>query len=96
MSDIQTTELIVSHAAGLHMRPATLFVQTAARFQSSIKLTNLDRANSTSADAKSMFNVMMLGVKQGNRILVEASGADAAEALAALSALVARDFEGQA
>lgn len=96
MSETQTIELVIDHAAGLHMRPATLFVQTAAKFQSSIKITNLDRPSSPVADAKSMFTVMMLGVKQGNRIRVEATGADAAAALAALQGLVARSFEEQA
>ncbi len=85
--------LTIDHKDGLHMRPATPFVQTAARFKSKIRARNLDRPDSPEVDAKSMVAVMTLTVRQGQRVHVQAEGEDAAEALAALEALVARNFE---
>ncbi|MBP8252058.1 MAG: HPr family phosphocarrier protein [Herpetosiphon sp.] len=92
MSEPQSIELTINHASGLHMRPATLFVQTAAKFQSKITVKNLDREKSPAGDAKSMFTIMMLGVKQGHRVHVEAVGDDAEQALAALKELVDTNF----
>lgn len=85
--------LTIDHKDGLHMRPATPFVQTAARFKSSIRARNLDRPDSPEVDAKSMVAVMTLTVRRGQRVQLQAEGEDAAEALAALEALVARNFE---
>ncbi len=84
--------LTVTHAAGLHLRPAALFVRTAARFASAIHVTNLDAASGQPANAKSMFALTTLGVSQGQRILISAEGADAGAALAALTDLVETDF----
>jgi phosphoenolpyruvate---glycerone phosphotransferase subunit DhaM len=85
--------LTIDHKDGLHMRPATPFVQTAARFKSKIRARNLDRPDSPEVDAKSMVAVMTMTVRQGQRVRLQAEGEDAAEALATLAALVARNFE---
>ena len=74
---------------GLHARPAALFVQTAARF----KDTRIDVVkDGTARNAKSILNVLGLGVSQGTTIVVRAEGPEAEAALAALSDLVDRDF----
>lgn len=93
MSDTHEIVLTIDHPAGLHLRPAALFVKTAARFQSSISISNLDRVGRPPTDAKSMFGVMQQGVSQNHRVRLQANGADAADALAALQALVASHFE---
>jgi phosphocarrier protein FPr len=92
-SSANSIVLTIDHKDGLHMRPATPFVQTAARFKSKIRARNLDRPDSPEVDAKSMVAVMTLTVRQGQRVRLQAEGDDAAEALAALAALVARNFE---
>ena len=84
-------EIEVKHEAGLHLRPAALFVQTAARFKSDIQVRNITR-NSPLRNAKSALEVMMLGVSQGCRIAVHAEGPDAEEALAVLRRLVESNF----
>ncbi len=84
-------EIEVKHEAGLHLRPAALFVQTAARFKSDIRVRNVTR-DSPLRNAKSALEVMMLGVSQGHRIAVHAEGSDAEEALAALRRLVESNF----
>ena len=85
--------LTVTHRAGLHLRPAALFVRAAARFQSQIRIRNLDREGGPEVDAKSMLGVMQAAVSQGHRVRVRAAGVDAEEALGALARLVAANFE---
>ena len=89
----QQARLTITHPAGLHMRPAALFVRTAARFAAQVRARNLSRDNSPEVDAKSIIGIMQAAVSQGNELLVRASGADAAEAIAALTALVGANFE---
>jgi phosphocarrier protein HPr len=84
--------LSIQHPAGLHLRPAALFVRTANRFTSQITLTNLSRDGSPAADAKSMLGVMQAAVSQGHQVRVQADGADAADAVASLAALVESNF----
>jgi phosphoenolpyruvate---glycerone phosphotransferase subunit DhaM len=80
-------ELEVINPSGLHARPAALFTETAAGFQSRITVENLDRG-AKPVDAKSILFVLTIGVLRGNRIRVTAEGPDAEMALDAISALV--------
>lgn len=84
-------EIVVNHPAGLHMRPAALFVQTAAKYKADIQICNATRASSFQ-NAKSTIAVMMLRVTCGDRIRVQANGPDANEAITALRQLVENDF----
>lgn len=93
MSEAVESILTIEHPAGLHLRPAALFVKTAARFKSQITITNLSRVGTPAADAKSMFGVMLIGVSQGHQVRLQASGGDAQLALTALRGLVERQFE---
>src|SRR2546430_9865609 len=81
--------LTITNKVGLHARPAALFVQTAARFKDTKIQVDKD---GTVRDAKSILRVLTLGVSQGTTIMVRAEGPQAAEAIAALSDLVDRDF----
>ena len=81
--------LTVRHEAGLHARPASLFVQTAKQFECDIRVSRDERE----ANAKSILNVLTLGAGQGAAITVRAEGKDAGEALNALRMLVESDFE---
>ena len=80
--------LVITNKVGLHLRPAGLLVQTAARFQSKIVLLFADKT----ANAKSIMSVMKLGVSMGDTIVVQAEGEDAEQAIAALTDLVHRNF----
>jgi phosphotransferase system HPr (HPr) family protein len=90
--EVCETTLTIDHPAGLHLRPAALFVRTANGFQSVISLRNLSRDGARAVDARSIVGVMQAAVSQGHRVAVHASGPDAAAAVAALTALVARNF----
>ena len=81
--------LVITNKVGLHLRPAGLLVQTAARFRSKIVVLFADKT----ANAKSIMGVMKLGVSMGDSIVVQAEGEDAEQAIAALTDLVHRNFD---
>ncbi len=81
-------EVQVTNEHGLHARPAALFVQTAARFQSDIRLRNLSKAGSRPVNARSIMEVLTAGIDQGSRIELTAEGDDASDALHALRELI--------
>ena len=83
------TSLVITNKVGLHLRPAGLLVQTAARFQSKIKVQFGDKT----ANAKSIMGVMKLGVSMGDSIVVQAEGEDAEQAIATLTDLARRNFD---
>lgn len=81
--------IIIKHSAGLHARPASLFVQTAQNYQSDVKVT----FNGKTINGKSILGILSLGVIQGSEITINASGDDETEVIQALSLLVANNFE---
>lgn len=79
---IEKTAKVVNKL-GIHARPASLIVQTAIKFKSSIQLIK----DGASADAKSIMSVMMLAAAQDSSVVVRAEGEDeeaAAEAIVRL------------
>ncbi len=81
-------QLQLTNPIGLHARPASLFVQTAGRFQARIQVLGRGRE----ADATSIMGVLSLGAQQGDTITIRASGADAVAAIEGLSELVRAGF----
>ena len=73
---------------GLHARAAAKFTHVASGFQSEIWLSRAGRR----VNAKSIMGVMMLAAGQGSKVTIEATGADEAQALAAIVALIADKF----
>ena len=85
---MQQAKLIVRHEAGLHARPAALFVKCAKQFSSDIKVTSKGKAVS----AKSIVLIMTLAVQPNTEIELTANGTDEQEAIAALVKLVESNF----
>ena len=81
--------LRVTNRLGLHARPASLFVQAAVRFQSSIKVAKGD----IEVNGKSMMGIMMLAAEQGAELVLTAEGEDAPQALQELERLFQRKFD---
>ena len=81
-------ETRVPNQLGLHARPAAQFVKLASSFQSEIELCK----DGLVVNGKSIMGVMMLAAECGSSLLVRATGPDEAQALDALSALVAGGF----
>lgn len=75
---------IITDPEGIHARPAGELVKAAKGFASAIKITKGEK----SADAKKIFGLMGLGVKQGEEILVQAEGEDEEQAAAGLEAFL--------
>lgn len=61
---------------GLHARPASQLVKVASSFESEVKIS----ANGKSANAKSIMNIMALGIKKDQEITIEIVGSDEAQA----------------
>jgi phosphotransferase system HPr (HPr) family protein len=85
---MQTVEIVVRNPSGLHLRPAGLFIQAAARYASRVTLENLDRGGRP-VDAKSLMLILTAGVSMGHRIRITADGPDEADAVAGLRAAIA-------
>lgn len=83
--------ILVKHKVGLHARPASLFVQTAAKFSSKIQVKNLT-TNGNFVDAKSIIMVLTLGVMKDHEVVIQTEGADADAALDALRMLIENNF----
>lgn len=81
-------QLKLLNKVGLHARPASQFVQTAARFSSSVTIEYQSRK----ANAKSIFEVLNLNARGGAEISIHAEGEDAEAAVAALQQLIAEKF----
>src|SRR6266516_1921315 len=81
-------QLTLANPTGLHARPASLFVQTAARYEANIRAVGRGKE----ADATSIFGVLSLGMRQGDIITIRARGEAAAAAIEALSELVRVNF----
>ena len=84
-----TKELVVLNKLGIHARPAAMFVKTANRFAADV-FVEKDRER---VNGKSIMGLMMLAAGPGSRIFVCAQGADAAQAVHEIEALVARKFD---
>lgn len=70
------------------MRPAYLFAETAAKFDSKIEVVK----DGVRIDGKSVLSILTLGAAQGSQVLVEATGPDAKDAINALGDLLISGF----
>jgi phosphocarrier protein HPr len=85
-------ELEIINKLGLHARASTKLTQTASKFASDIWIER----NGRRVNAKSIMGVMMLAAAKGAIVKIEATGADEAAAIQALSDLIGDYFgEGQ-
>lgn len=89
-STIEDTVLL-THAAGLHARPAIKFMQVATGFAADIEFSG--NGGDTWINAKSIAKVMGAKIPSGTQLLIRASGDDAPAAVEAMVALVNSGFE---
>ena len=81
-------EAEIVNKLGLHARAAAKVTQVAAKFGADVWLSR----NGRRVNAKSIMGVMMLAAGKGSRVLIEADGEDAENALAAVVRLIAERF----
>jgi phosphocarrier protein HPr len=82
-------EVEIVNRAGMHARPAAEFVKMAGRFSAEIRVEK----DGLEVNGKSIMGVLMLAAERGSRLRLSARGADALDAVDALSDLVGRGFE---
>jgi phosphocarrier protein HPr len=79
----------IKNRRGLHARAAAKFVKLAEKFAASVSVVR----DGTKVSGVSIMGLMMLAAGPGVAIELRAEGADAAEAIAALAALVDAGFD---
>ena len=82
-------EAVVVPEAGLHARPAALFVKEAKSYGSDIVVIK----DGVEANAKSSLRLMTLGAKHGEKVVIRAEGEDEEAAADALVALLSQEEE---
>ena len=94
-----TARVTICNKKGLHARAAAKVVNTAAQYDAELKLTRLPRPNEnaepTSAGCTSILSLLMLAAEMGVDVELNGDGPQAAEAVEALRALIARRFDEQ-
>jgi len=86
---VPSAELTIANKLGLHARASAKLTQVASGFAAEVWLTR----NGRRVNAKSIMGVMMLAAGKGATVTVEAEGADADAALAAVARLIADKFD---
>jgi phosphocarrier protein len=89
MAEPLIRQLMILNSRGLHARASAKFVKCAERFNADITVSR----DSQTVPGTSIMGLMMLAAAMGSSITVAASGPEAAEAMAALEALVASRFD---
>lgn len=77
---MKIVEYVIQDPVGLHARPASKLVQSLSKYKSRIFLI----FNAKSANAKSIINLMSLGVTGGSRVTFEIEGEDEEELAASI------------
>ena len=86
---IMEKTVLIKNKQGLHARPAALFVQIANKFNSEITISK----GKTKVNGKSIMGIMMLEAGCGVRVIIAASGDDAAQAVEELEKVLLSDTE---
>ncbi|MDW7676432.1 MAG: HPr family phosphocarrier protein [Bacillota bacterium] len=81
--------ICVMNETGIHARPAAVLVKVAMQFDSDIFIYR----GGNEYDAKSIMNVMSMGVRKGQEIHLKIIGPDEREAFQAITTLIENDFK---
>ena len=76
-SKIATRKVKVRNTQGLHARPATVIAKLLQGSKSQVSITY----KRETIDARSIMNVLMLGIKKNMQLILSAEGEDAEETL---------------
>jgi len=83
-----TKELTINNKHGIHTRPATVFVENAAKFKCDVFITyNEERVN-----GKSIMGLLILAVEPGATIELETDGPDEQEAMNRFVEIIENNF----
>ncbi|WP_102026143.1 phosphocarrier protein HPr [Salirhabdus sp. Marseille-P4669] len=76
---------------GIHARPATLLVQTAGKYESTISM----EYNGKNVNLKSIMGIMSLGIPTGATVEIIAEGSDEEEALKGIVEVIRKEGFGE-
>jgi phosphotransferase system HPr (HPr) family protein len=85
---METQKVTIKNKTGIHARPASIFVKAAAGFKSEITINK----GTSKASAKSLINILALGLAKGSELEITASGEDEKEAVNTLVDLINSKF----
>lgn len=77
---MKTITYIITDPEGIHARPAGLLVKAAKKYASELKITKGEKT----ANMKTIFAIMGLGVKTGEEVTITAEGEDEEKAVTEL------------
>ena|SRR5258706_16022513 len=81
-------QVVIQNELGLHARAATKLVQTASKFPCEVTVSK----DGHEVNGKSIMGVLMLVASKGTTITLRAKGERAADAVAAIAALIDDKF----
>ena len=81
-------QYVITDPLGIHARPAGELIKELSRFRSTITLARGEKT----VDARRIFALMGLAVKQGDRIVIRAEGEDEEEAIEAAKKILTSRF----
>lgn len=81
-------EFLIINKLGLHARASALFVKTASRFSSDVKLAR----EGVEVNGKSIMGIMMLAAPKGTTVRLTVEGADEVEAMHSVGDVIANGF----
>jgi len=81
-------EIEISNEVGVHVRPASMLVEIASKFESEIWIEK----DGQEANGKSIMSLLLLSAEKGSKIKIKAEGPDAEEAVKALVSIVEKKF----
>jgi len=87
--DVVQRDVVIPNPQGLHMRPVLRFVDLAAQFDAQVTVGKDDHR----VDGKSPMEMMLLEGTCGSTLRLEASGAQARDAIEALAGLIEAGFD---
>ncbi len=85
---MRSEKVTILNETGLHARPASVFVNTAAKFKSELMIQKGEKQ----VNAKSILAVLSLGISKGTEITISAQGSDEEEAVSKLVELIQLKF----
>ncbi len=85
---MKSTEITITHAEGVHARPASVFVREAAKFKSEVTLTS----DGTTVNGKSIMGLLMLALCNGAQVVLNTEGPDEEDAATKLAEILSGKF----
>lgn len=85
---LQSRDIEIINALGLHARAAKRFVEVAQHYAADVRVS----AGGPAVDGKGIMSVMMLGAAKGTVLHIETEGEDEEEAIEALATLISERF----